>query len=220
MIVFAPAALARIRPVIDTPPVPDHMVNILSICDKTVGGLTKEENRLARLQRVVSKQRIPRRGTSADNGRQLRKAKLRLGRDLDNDRARENSVLPQGAIHPTSLTASPTHDRSIERLEIKGGDDLVALLEAIHLAADTDDLACKIGAGDYILLDAEGVLSRGDGKVTVVERYALYFDEHLLGTGLGNLFFALLDLLGGLVGSTGETVDGLSRHCWCVCVCK
>ena len=75
MMVVAPAALARIRPVMETPPVPVDVVSQVLVEKRTVC-LTEEEHSLSWLQRNIAIQCVPRSCTGADQGTQLRKAEF------------------------------------------------------------------------------------------------------------------------------------------------
>jgi hypothetical protein len=56
---------------------------------------------------------------------------------------------------------------------VEEGEDFVAFLEAVDVAANGFDNASTVGGGDDVVLDGEGVFTLRDDEVAVVEGGAL-----------------------------------------------
>lgn len=72
---------------------------------------------------------------------------------------------------------------------VEEGDDFVASLEAVDVAADGFNNAGAVGGGDNVVLDGEGVFTLRDDEVAVVEGGALDW-------GFGQLGFSNFELDG------------------------
>lgn len=66
-------------------------------------------------------------------------------------------MLPQNTVDWSTLAGTPADNIARQGLEIKVDNDLVTLLNILHLTADAYDITCQVRAGDDVLLDGEGV---------------------------------------------------------------
>lgn len=121
-------------------------------------------------------------------------------------------VLSEHTVVGTALAGRPADDGTVERLEVESDNDLVALLEVLHLAADADNVAGAVGAGDYVFLGSEGVVARRNHVVAIVQCHAADLDQDLAWTGLWDLLIFAHDVVDVLAVSTWETEDCLSGH--------
>jgi hypothetical protein len=123
------------------------------------------KNRLARLQRLQSIQRIPARQPGA--GQCARLEEVEVARGADDAILVEDTVLAEGAIDNTT-------EPGVRRCSIDGpelmqlveySNDLVSLLELIYLRSDLDDLAGSVGSGDDGEVEWEGVFALDNSSV-------------------------------------------------------
>jgi hypothetical protein len=181
-----------------------------SICGLFRQQHTLEKDRLARLQSLVSVQRVPRSDTSADEGSPL---SVRLRRPLRNfyrSLIRDANVLCEDAICWSTHGVVPVVDRTVERSRIKGNDDSVSSAEPQNHFADLVDLAHHVGARDKIFLDREGVFRGCDGDISVVQGNASDFDEELVSVDGRDVLCTGLKSIEPV--AMCESEDGVGRH--------
>ena len=200
MIVVAPAALARIRPVTETPPVPVWSVSESSAgpCSRGKcaamegrgyqGGplLTEEKHSLAGPEGNVPVQRVPGRDTRGSQSRPLAEALRRVLGQLHGGRGGDNEILAKHAIDGAPEPIVPTRLLAVEIGGVGGRDHAVPLDQIRDALTHLLHHARGVRAGDHVVLDGEGVLGRGDGDVPVVERDRVDPDQDRVLPGRGD----------------------------------
>lgn len=129
------------------------------------------QHRVSGLQRPALQpiERIPRRQPRAAQRRRL--AKVQILRLMHKSLFVERAVLPQRAVQGSAEARGQRirSQRTGEMRLVEESDDLVAGLEAGDALADGLDDAGAVGAGDYTVLDGEGIFAFRDDEVAVVE---------------------------------------------------